>query len=159
MIVSDTAGRAWRVGQTDHAIGAAGVVVARVVRRRMIDSYGNPLQVTLMAVADELAAAADLVKGKLASRPVAVIRGLTELVARLATPRAADLVRAARRGHVRARQPGGGGRVGAGGRWADRTRTRSVVGLEGDDLIAAVLAHCSAGDARSRGAHPPGRRG
>ena len=45
------------------------------------DAYGNELQVTVMAVADELAAAADLVKGKLRGRPVAVVRGLGKLVA------------------------------------------------------------------------------
>jgi coenzyme F420-0:L-glutamate ligase / coenzyme F420-1:gamma-L-glutamate ligase len=79
VIISDTAGRAWRVGQTDHAIGAAGV---RVVQHYggARDPYGNPLSVTAMAVGDELAAAADLAKGKLGRRPVAVIRGLESLV-------------------------------------------------------------------------------
>lgn len=79
VIVSDTAGRPWRVGQTDHAIGAAGVRVLQPYAGR-IDPYGNELAVTTTAVADELAAAADLVKRKLAGRPVAVIRGLPELV-------------------------------------------------------------------------------
>lgn len=75
VIISDTAGRAWRIGQTDQAIGAAGVrVVERFAGRH--DRYGNELRVTAVAVADELAAAADLVKGKLADCPVAVIRGL-----------------------------------------------------------------------------------
>ena len=79
VIVSDTAGRAWRIGQTDHAIGAAGVLVRRSYAGEQ-DGYGNRLEVTEMALADELAAAADLAKGKLGGRPVAVIRGLPDLV-------------------------------------------------------------------------------
>ena len=79
VIISDTAGRPWRMGQTDYAIGVSGVqVVQNYVGAR--DTYGNELQVTAMAVADELAAAADLVKGKLRGRPVAVVRGLGGLV-------------------------------------------------------------------------------
>lgn len=79
VIISDTSGRAWRIGQTDHAIGLFGV--RAVLRYRgMSDGYGNPLQVTAMAVADELAGAADLVKSKLGGRPVAVVRGLSDLV-------------------------------------------------------------------------------
>lgn len=79
VVVTDTAGRAWREGQTDLAIGAAGLVVAEDFAGRT-DSYGNPLAVTLPAVADELAGAAELVQGKLAGRPVAVIRGRGDLV-------------------------------------------------------------------------------
>jgi coenzyme F420-0:L-glutamate ligase / coenzyme F420-1:gamma-L-glutamate ligase len=79
VIISDTAGRAWRIGQTDHAIGVSGVrVVEDYAGTR--DGYGNELQVTAMAVADELAAAAELLKGKLRGRPVAVVRGLGHLV-------------------------------------------------------------------------------
>jgi coenzyme F420-0:L-glutamate ligase/coenzyme F420-1:gamma-L-glutamate ligase len=79
VIISDTAGRPWRMGQTDYAIGVSGVqVLQNYVGAR--DTYGNELQVTAMAVADELAAAADLVKGKLRGRPVAVVRGLGGLV-------------------------------------------------------------------------------
>jgi coenzyme F420-0:L-glutamate ligase / coenzyme F420-1:gamma-L-glutamate ligase len=79
VIVSDTAGRPWRVGQTDHAIGLCGI---RAIENYtgIQDAYGNELQITAMAVADELAAAADLVKGKLRGRPVAVVRGLDQLV-------------------------------------------------------------------------------
>ena len=77
--VSDTAGRPWRLGQTDHAIGAAGVRVLAAYAGQ-VDGHGNELAVTTMALADEVAAAADLVKGKLAGRPVAVLRGLPELV-------------------------------------------------------------------------------
>ena len=79
VIISDTAGRPWRMGQTDHAIGVSGVeVLQNYVGVK--DTYGNELQVTVMAVADELAAAADLVKGKLRGRPVAVVRGVGSLV-------------------------------------------------------------------------------
>lgn len=79
VVVSDTAGRPWRLGQTDHAIGAAGVRVLDSYAGR-IDPYGNELAVTTVALADELAAAGDLVKRKLAGRPVAVVRGLAALV-------------------------------------------------------------------------------
>lgn len=75
VLVTDTMGRAWRAGQIDVAIGAAGLAV-RHSYDGAVDSYGNPLVVTDIAVADELAAAADLVKGKLAGVPVAVVRGL-----------------------------------------------------------------------------------
>jgi coenzyme F420-0:L-glutamate ligase / coenzyme F420-1:gamma-L-glutamate ligase len=79
VIISDTAGRPWRLGQTDHAIGISGVrVVDDYVGVR--DGYGNELQVTAVAVADEIAAAADLAKGKLRGRPVAVVRGLAHLL-------------------------------------------------------------------------------
>ncbi|GAB20857.1 F420-0--gamma-glutamyl ligase [Gordonia effusa NBRC 100432] len=76
VVVTDTMGRAWRTGQIDVAIGAAGIAVSHPYEGG-VDEYGNPLIVTDIAVADEIAAAADLVKGKLAGVPVAVIRGLT----------------------------------------------------------------------------------
>ncbi|GAC56213.1 F420-0--gamma-glutamyl ligase [Gordonia hirsuta DSM 44140 = NBRC 16056] len=75
VVITDTMGRAWRSGQTDVAIGAAGLAV-RHSYDGTVDEYGNPLRVTDIAVADEVAAAADLVKGKLAGVPVAVVRGL-----------------------------------------------------------------------------------
>ncbi len=93
MIISDTAGRTWREGQVDQAIGAAGVDVARSYAGRT-DAYGNDLLITRTAYADELASAADLVKTKLAGRPVAVVRGLEHLV-RDTGQRARDLVRPA----------------------------------------------------------------
>lgn len=80
VVVSDTSGRAWRHGQTDLAVGAAGVVPSLGYAGQP-DSFGRELAVTQMAVADELAAAGDLVKAKVAGRPVAVVRGLSELVA------------------------------------------------------------------------------
>jgi coenzyme F420-0:L-glutamate ligase/coenzyme F420-1:gamma-L-glutamate ligase len=79
VIISDTAGRPWRMGQTDHAIGISGVQALQDYVGAK-DAYGNELLVTLIAVGDELAAAADLAKGKMRGRPVAVIRGLSELV-------------------------------------------------------------------------------
>ncbi|HET7734732.1 MAG TPA: coenzyme F420-0:L-glutamate ligase [Nocardioidaceae bacterium] len=79
VVVSDTAGRAWRHGQTDIAVGAAGLEVAHDYAGR-VDTYGNELAVTLPAIADELAAAGDLVKSKLSGCPVAIVRGLAHLV-------------------------------------------------------------------------------
>ncbi|GAA1480907.1 coenzyme F420-0:L-glutamate ligase [Gordonia sinesedis] len=75
VVVTDTMGRAWRNGQTDVAIGASGIAVTHPYEGGR-DGYGNPLLVTDIAIADEIAAAADLVKGKLAGIPVAVVRGL-----------------------------------------------------------------------------------
>jgi coenzyme F420-0:L-glutamate ligase/coenzyme F420-1:gamma-L-glutamate ligase len=93
VIVTDTLGRAWRTGQTDTAIGAAGVLPLRD-HRGETDTFGNPLEVTMAAVADEIAAAADLVKGKTSQIPVAIARGLAELVTEQDGPGAAALVRA-----------------------------------------------------------------
>lgn len=76
VIITDTMGRAWRVGQTDTAIGASGIKVLHSYEGQL-DGQGNELQVTEIAVADELAAAADLVKGKLGGLPVAVVRGMS----------------------------------------------------------------------------------
>ena len=92
VIVSDTLGRAWREGQTDAAIGAAGVHVFEDLRGRT-DAEGRPLVVTMPCVADELAAAADLVKGKAARLPVAVVRGRRDLVGSLDLPGARSIVR------------------------------------------------------------------
>ena len=79
VIVTDTAGRAWREGQTDIAIGAAGLVVAESFEGRE-DTHGNPLAVTAPAVADEIAGMAELAQGKLGGRPFAVVRGRADLV-------------------------------------------------------------------------------
>ena len=78
VVVSDTAGRPWRAGLTDQAIGVAGLAPLVDLRGRD-DGYGNVLDSTVTAAADEVAAAADLVKGKLARRPVAVVRGVGAL--------------------------------------------------------------------------------
>lgn len=79
VIVTDTFGRPWRNGLTDVAIGAAGVRVLEDLRGGT-DAHGNPLSATVVALADELAAAGDLVKGKSAGLPVAVVSGLARLV-------------------------------------------------------------------------------
>ncbi len=94
VVIADTLGRPWRIGQTDVAIGAAGVRVVDDLRGTR-DAGGRALDVTVPAVADELAAAADLVKGKAASLPVAVVRGLGHLVTDLDAPGARTLVRPA----------------------------------------------------------------
>jgi coenzyme F420-0:L-glutamate ligase/coenzyme F420-1:gamma-L-glutamate ligase len=75
VVVSDTFGRPWREGLTDVAVGAAGIAALTDYRGR-VDPHGNELQTTQVAVVDEIAAAADLVKDKLAGVPVAVVRGL-----------------------------------------------------------------------------------
>jgi coenzyme F420-0:L-glutamate ligase / coenzyme F420-1:gamma-L-glutamate ligase len=95
VVISDTMGRAWRLGQTDAAIGAAGLGVLHRYPGAL-DRHGNELVSTQVAVADEVAAAADLVKGKLAGVPVAVVRGLLRRVdgstaAELVRPLAEDL--------------------------------------------------------------------
>lgn len=92
VIVSDTLGRAWREGQTDAAIGAAGVHVFEDLRGAT-DAEGRPLVVTMPCVADELAAATDLVKGKATRLPVAVVRGRADLVGDLDLPGARSVVR------------------------------------------------------------------
>ncbi|MCU1577212.1 MAG: coenzyme F420-0:L-glutamate ligase [Leifsonia sp.] len=79
VIVTDTVGRPWRQGQTDVAIGASGVRLLDDLRGTL-DAHGRRLDVTTPAVGDEIAAAADLVKGKSAGLPVAVVRGLGHLL-------------------------------------------------------------------------------
>ncbi|MCU1439713.1 MAG: Coenzyme F420-0:L-glutamate ligase / coenzyme F420:gamma-L-glutamate ligase [Rhodoglobus sp.] len=94
VLISDTLGRPWRQGQTDIAIGAAGIHVLDDLRGTM-DSGGKRLDVTVAAVADEIAAAADLVKGKVSGLPVAVVRGLGHLMTSLDAPGARAIVRPA----------------------------------------------------------------
>lgn len=79
VVVTDTAGRAWREGQTDIAIGAAGLHVLEDHTGR-VDAHGNALAVTAPAVADEIAGVAELAQGKLTARPFAVVRGRADLV-------------------------------------------------------------------------------
>ncbi|MEV1110423.1 coenzyme F420-0:L-glutamate ligase [Micromonospora sp. NPDC049751] len=74
VIVSDTMGRPWRNGLTDVALGVAGMPAIRD-HRGEVDPYGNELQLTQMAVVDELAGAGELIKGKCDQVPVAVVRG------------------------------------------------------------------------------------
>jgi coenzyme F420-0:L-glutamate ligase/coenzyme F420-1:gamma-L-glutamate ligase len=92
VVVTDTVGRPWRVGQTDLAIGAAGLQLTDDLRGAN-DANGRPLHVTMAVVADELAGAADLVKGKTSGIPVAVVRGMGRLVQGLDAPGARSLVR------------------------------------------------------------------
>jgi len=75
VIVSDTFGRPWRLGLTDVAIGVAGMV-AVVDLRGTADDRGRILQVTEVAIVDEIASAAELVMGKAAAVPAAIVRGL-----------------------------------------------------------------------------------
>ncbi len=75
VVVSDSFGRAWRQGTTDVALGAAGIEALRDLRGTR-DAAGYVLHATQIAVADELASAAELVLGKTSGRPVAVLRGL-----------------------------------------------------------------------------------
>ena len=92
VVITDTMGRPWRDGQTDTAIGAAGVLPLRDHRGER-DSFGNLLEVSVAAVADEIAAAGDLVKGKATGVPVALVRGLGALVTPDDGPGASALVR------------------------------------------------------------------
>jgi coenzyme F420-0:L-glutamate ligase / coenzyme F420-1:gamma-L-glutamate ligase len=94
VIITDTMGRPWRTGQTDTAIGVAGVTPLRD-HRGQADTFGKVLEVTVAAVADEIAAAADLVKQKTTGIPVAIVRGLPALVVDAAGPGAAALIRSA----------------------------------------------------------------
>lgn len=79
VVITDTAGRPWRNGLTDLAIGAAGVVVLEDLRGST-DSHGRALDVTVTAIADEIASVAELVTGKAQGRPLAVVRGLDRYV-------------------------------------------------------------------------------
>jgi coenzyme F420-0:L-glutamate ligase/coenzyme F420-1:gamma-L-glutamate ligase len=163
VVVTDTAGRAWRQGQTDIAIGAAGLLVAEDHAGRT-DAHGNQLAVTLPAVADEIAGAAELAQGKLARRPFAVVRGRADLVlpADEEGPGARSLVR-----------PEGSDMFGYGAREAVVHALRGDPGdrlpfgapAHADDLAAAVAealglvatpAEDEAGSLRV--AHPPGLR-
>lgn len=94
VVISDTFGRPWRTGLTDQAIGVAGMDPL-VDYRGQHDAAGNELGVTITAIADELASAAELVKGKTTGVPVAVVRGLGHLVIGADGPGAQALVRPA----------------------------------------------------------------
>jgi coenzyme F420-0:L-glutamate ligase/coenzyme F420-1:gamma-L-glutamate ligase len=94
VLITDTMGRPWRTGQTDTAIGAAGLTPLRD-HRGQADTFGNALEVTVAAVADEIAGAADLVKSKTRQIPVAIVRGLADLVTGTSGPGAAALIRPA----------------------------------------------------------------
>lgn len=139
VVVTDTLGRAWRQGQTDAAIGVAGLAPI-VDLAGAADTHGAELRVTAPAVADELAGVVDLVKGKAGGRPIAVVRGVASLVTDQDGPGAAALVRPLAEdlfsaGTAEARAVG---RVEAvGGRRTVRTFTDSEVP---DELIRAAVA-------------------
>ena len=100
VVVSDSFGRAWRLGQVDVAIGAAGLAVLEDWRG-LPDAHGRELRATVLAVADAVAGAADLARRKDAGEPVVLVRGLERLViaddgpgaAALRRPRGEDLFR------------------------------------------------------------------
>ncbi len=137
VLVTDTAGRTWREGQTDMAVGAAGLQVLDDHAGRD-DGYGNELSVTAPAVADELAGAAELAAGKLGRRPFTVIRGRGDLVLAPGDhgPGAAALLR-----------PEGADLFGLGSREAvlaalgarDGDRTAFGTAAETDDLVAILF--------------------
>lgn len=100
VVVTDSFGRAWRMGQVDVAIGAAGLMLVDDWRGRS-DAHGRELRATVAAVADAVAAAADLARSKDASEPVVLVRGVERFVtaddgpgaAALRRPKADDLFR------------------------------------------------------------------
>jgi coenzyme F420-0:L-glutamate ligase/coenzyme F420-1:gamma-L-glutamate ligase len=99
VVITDTVGRTWRRGLTDVAIGCAGIA-AVVDLRGTEDALGRELHVTEVAVADEIAAAAELVMGKARAIPVAVVRGIEpawlregSVAAEIVRPPAEDLFR------------------------------------------------------------------
>jgi coenzyme F420-0:L-glutamate ligase/coenzyme F420-1:gamma-L-glutamate ligase len=94
IVVTDSFGRAWRLGQTDVAVGAAGLVPLDQWIGRP-DAFGRELRVTSIAVADLIAAAADLARAKDSLEPVVLVRGLERYVTREDGPGAAALRRPA----------------------------------------------------------------
>ncbi|GAA3750957.1 coenzyme F420-0:L-glutamate ligase [Salinactinospora qingdaonensis] len=94
VVITDTFGRPWRVGQTDIAIGVAGLDALEDLRGHT-DTHGNVMEVTLSAIADEIAAAGELVKGKASGVPAAVVRGLEHRVTGEDGTGAAALIRSA----------------------------------------------------------------
>jgi coenzyme F420-0:L-glutamate ligase/coenzyme F420-1:gamma-L-glutamate ligase len=93
IVIADSFGRAWRVGQCDVAIGVAGLAAVDDWRGRH-DSAGRTLEATLIAVADEAAAAADLTRAKDSREPAVLVRGLEHHVSEGDGPGAAALIRA-----------------------------------------------------------------
>ena len=147
VLVTDTAGRAWREGQADLAIGAAGLQVLDDHAGR-VDHYGNTLEVTAPAVADEIAGAAELAAGKLGRRPFVVFRGRPDLVlapgddgpgaAALVRPEGADLFGLGSREAVLAALAGDDGTRAAFGTPADvgdlREALTALLGRSRDDV-------------------------
>ena len=162
VVLSDTAGRPWRVGQTDFALGSAGVRLVDDLRGGH-DADGRPLNVTERCVGDEIAAAADLVKGKASGVPVALVRGLAAVVAPgTVAPGARSLVRTGPSDWF------GSGRVEA-VRAALRRRGGHGPGSRGRHPVGPAGVHCCppraggagrpAGRQRGDGLRRRGRRG
>ncbi len=95
VVITDTLGRAWRRGQTDHAIGVAGLepLIDAATDGTAVDRYGNELNASALAIADEIAGAAEIVRGKSAGLPVAIVRGLAGSVSSSNGSGAAALIR------------------------------------------------------------------
>ena len=93
VMITDSFGRAWRIGQCDVAIGVAGLVAVEDWRGSC-DAYGHELHATVIAVADELAAAADLARRKDGQQPVVLVRGAGRHVTAEDGPGASALIRA-----------------------------------------------------------------
>lgn len=94
VVITDTLGRAWRLGVTDHAIGAAGITVLDDLTGKP-DAFNRTLEMTVVAVADEIAAASELVRPKNSLTPFALIRGLEHLLTQEHGPGARAIVRPA----------------------------------------------------------------
>jgi coenzyme F420-0:L-glutamate ligase/coenzyme F420-1:gamma-L-glutamate ligase len=92
VVITDTMGRPWRMGVADVAIGCAGLMPLDDHTGR-VDGFGRTLEMTVVAIADEVASTADLVKGKIDGSPVAVVRGLGAYVTEEDGPGAASLIR------------------------------------------------------------------
>ncbi|WP_431923941.1 coenzyme F420-0:L-glutamate ligase [Micromonospora wenchangensis] len=137
VIISDTMGRPWRNGLTDVALGVAGMPAIRD-HRGEVDPYGNELQLTQMAVVDELAGAGELIKGKCDQVPVAVVRGYLPAM----SPPADG---------VREHPPAGGDGVDPPSAGGDGRDDRPAVRLVDDGVGAAALVRESALDLFSLG--------
>lgn len=145
VVISDTLGRPWRQGQVDQAIGAAGVRVLDDLRGAT-DANGNRMRVTMRAVADQLAALADLVKGKVDRVPAALVRGLAPFVTDADGPGARHLVRGDdgdwfRWGHVEAVRAALGAPPGT-----DGVAPRPLVGGDASQRLLRALEVAVAGD-------------
>ena len=148
VVITDTMGRAWRNGQIDAAIGAAGLAVLHGYAGA-VDRHGNELVVTEVAVADEIAAAADLVKGKLTAMPVAVVRGLARCATTDPPPdtllrpgRGRPVLARHRRGHRDGPRPGpAAAPVGAPVQRASRSRRELIEAAVAEALTAPAPHH------------------
>ncbi|PVG80818.1 coenzyme F420-0:L-glutamate ligase [Nocardioides gansuensis] len=158
VIIADTAGRPWRHGQTDIAIGVAGVHPLDP-HTGLTDGYGNELSVTMPAIADEIAGVAEVASGKLGRRPVVVVRGLDErvLASGVHGPGAAALVRArgedmfglgAREAVVAALSGGDPSLFGTPADQGDLVRALDLCGFTASQTVGGLHVAAAADDAR-----------